>query len=191
MAGSYGSSAGSTWASGVSGLYPGVTHHRTVVILGQGLVLVRDQLSSSASHEYSQIWHLAPNATPSAGASAASVTALAWGRPQLQITQASPAGMTLQSFDGATDPLQGWYSSSYGFKQPDWALQFTRVGPSASFATLLAAGPYASQGATVTEAAGLEADIIDVCVGGSVGYVVTVPHDNNASPVVAAGACAS
>ncbi len=191
VAGSHGSSEGSTWASGVSGLYPGVTHHRTVAILRQGLVLVRDQLSSSASHEYSQTWHLAPNATPSTGASAGSVTALAGGKPQLQIAQASPAGMTLQSFDGATDPMQGWYSSSYGFKQPSWALQFTRDGTDASFATLLAAGPYASQSATVTEAAGPEADLIDVCVGGSVGYAVTVPHDNDTSPMVAAGPCTS
>jgi Heparinase II/III-like protein/Concanavalin A-like lectin/glucanases superfamily/Heparinase II/III N-terminus/Bacterial Ig domain len=189
VAGSYGSSEGSTWASGVSGLYPGVTHHRTVVILRQGLVLVRDQLSSASSHEYSQTWHLAPNATPSANGE--NVTALVSGKPQLQITQASPAGMTLQSFDGATNPMQGWYSSGYGFKQPSWALQFTRTGSSASFATLLAAGPYASQGATVTEATGPEADLIDVCVGGSTGYAVTVPHDNDTPPTIAAGGCAS
>ncbi len=191
VAGSYGSSEGSTWASGVSGLYPGVTHHRTVVILRQGLVLVRDQLSSSTSHEYSQTWHLASTATPGAGASAASVTALTGGKPQLQITQASPVGMTLQSFDGATSPMQGWYSSSYGFKQPSWALQFTRDGTNAGFATLLAAGPYASQSTVVTEAPGPQADLIDVCVGASVGYTVTVPHDNDASPAVAAGACTS
>ncbi len=189
VAGSHGSSEGSTWASGVSGLYPGVTHHRTVVILRQGLVLVRDQLSSSASHEYSQTWHLAPNATLSVGASTESVTALVGGKPQLQITQASLAAMTLQSFDGATDPMQGWYSSSYGFRQPSWALQFTHQGPSASFATLLAAGPYASQGATVTEAPGPQSDLIDVCVGGSVGYAVTVPHDNDTSPMVVPAPC--
>jgi hypothetical protein len=191
VAGSYGSSAGATWASGVSGLYPGVTHHRTVVVLRQGLVLVRDQLSSSANHEYSQTWHLAPNATPSAGASARSVTALAGGEPQLQIVQASPTGMTLQSFDGATDPLQGWYSSSYGFKRPSWALQFTREGTGANFATLLAAGPYAAQSVTLTEVPGPQADLIDVCVGAGVGYAVTVPHANDTPPTIAAGACAS
>ncbi len=188
-AGSYGSSAGSTWASGVSRLYAGVTHHRTTVVLRQGLVLVRDELSSSASHEYSQTWHLAPNATPSTGASAKNVTALVSGKPQLQITQASPSGMTLQSFDGATDPMQGWYSSGYGFKQPSWALQFERHGTNASFATLLAAGPYASQGATVTEAPGPEADVIDVCVGGVTGYEVTIPHQNEVAPTIVADAC--
>jgi hypothetical protein len=189
VAGSYGSVAGSTWASGVSKLYPGVTHHRTVVILRQGLVLVRDQLSSETSHEYSQTWHLAPNATPSAAG--ANVTAMVGGEPQLQITQASPAGMTLHSFDGATDPMQGWYSSSYGFKQPSWALQFTRDGATASFATLLAAGPYASQSATVSEVLGPAADTIDVCVGGATGYEVTIPHDNDTAPTIVAGACAT
>jgi hypothetical protein len=189
QAGSYGSSDGTTWASGVSKLYPGVTHHRTVVILRQGLVLVRDELSSETPHEYSQTWHLAPNATPSASASAESVTALVGGEPQLQITQASPSGMILQSFDGATDPLQGWYSSSYGFKAPSWALQFERHGTSASFATLLATGPYASQDATVIEDPGPEADLIDVCVGGDTGYRVTIPHQNDTAPTIAAGAC--
>jgi hypothetical protein len=173
----------------VSKLYPGVTHHRTMMVLRQGLVLVRDELSSSASHEYSQTWHLAPNATPSTGASAENVTALVSGKPQLQITQASPSGMTLQSFDGATDPMQGWYSSGYGFKQPSWALQFERHGTNASFATLLAAGPYASQDATVTEAPGPAADVIDVCVGGVTGYEVTVPHQNEVAPTIVADAC--
>jgi hypothetical protein len=190
VAGSYGSSEGSTWASGVSKLYLGVTHHRTVVILRQGLVLVRDRLSSQSSHEYSQIWHLAPTATPTTSA-VQSVTATVGGKPQLQITQASPAGMTLQSFYGETNPMQGWYSSGYGFKQPSWALQFTRDGTSASFATLLAAGPYASQSATVTEATGPEADLIDVCVDGSTGYAVTVPHDNDTPPTIATGGCAN
>ncbi len=190
QAGSHGSVEGSTWASGVSKLYPGVTHHRTVVILRQGLVLVRDQLSSESTHEYSQTWHLAPNATPSAGASAENVTALVGSKPQLQITQASPSGMTLQSFDGATDPMQGWYSSGYGFKQPSWALQFERHGTtSASFATLLATGPYASQDATVTEDPGSEADVIHMCMGANTGYEVTVPHQNDTPPTIISDAC--
>ena len=40
---------------------PGVTHHRTIVVLRQGLVLVLDdQSSSDKPHEYAQTWHLAP-----------------------------------------------------------------------------------------------------------------------------------
>ena len=106
------------------------------------------------------------------------VSATAAGKTVLGITQASPAGMTLQSFYGATNPLQGWYSSSYGSKVPSWALQYTRSATSAVFATLLAAGPYAAQPATVVEHPQAQADLLDVCVGGSTGYAVTVAHNN-------------
>ena len=154
QAGSHGVVGGSTWASGVSGLYAGVTHHRTIVVLRQGLTLVLDELSSSASHKYSQVWHMAPNVTPSKGATL-HVTALA-RQPSLTISQAEPAGMTMQSVDGATDPMQGWYSSGYGFKQPDWALENSATARTASFATLLAAGPYAGQGAPSPKLRALE-----------------------------------
>ena len=97
--------------------------------------------------------------------------------------------MSLQSFDGATGPLQGWYSSSYGSKRPSWALQYTRHATTAAFGTLLAAGPYASQSATLTEHTGAEADTLDACVGGSIGYVVNIPHDNALAPVVSSGGC--
>jgi hypothetical protein len=191
-AGSHGSAAGATWASGVSRLYAGVTHHRTVLVLRQGLVLVLDELSSAASHQYSQTWHLGPSASPSAPGAQASgmnVTATAAGKAVLTITQASPAGMTLQSLRGAGDPLQGWYSSSYGSEVPSWALQYTRTATSAVFATLLAAGPYAGQPATVVEHPQPQADLLDVCVGASTGYAVTVSHENDVAPTIAAGGC--
>jgi hypothetical protein len=108
----------------------------------------------------------------------------------LTITQASSAGMTLQSFRGASDPLQGWYSSSYGSEAPSWALQYTRTATSAVFATLLAAGPYASQPATVVEHPQAQADLLDVCVGGSTGYAVILSHENDIAPTIAAGGCA-
>ena len=61
-AGSYGSTGGSTWATGTSDLYAGVHHQRTVVVLRQGLTLVVDRLTGAASHAYTQTWHLAPDA---------------------------------------------------------------------------------------------------------------------------------
>ena len=186
-AGSHGSSEGATWASGVSRLYSGVAHHRTVVILRQGLVLVHDQLTSASSHEYAQTWHLAPNATPTGTAAALTVTAN--GKPQLTITQAEPTAVSLQRFDGASGPMQGWYSSSYGSKRPSWALQYTRDATTAAFGTLLATGPYAGESATLTEHAGAEADTLDACVGDTVGYVVTVPHDNSAPATISSGGC--
>ena len=152
-AGSHGSSEGATWASGVSRLYAGVTHHRTVVVLRQGLVLVHDELAGEARTNTARrgTWLR----TPAPSGTAATLTATASGKPQLTITQANPTGIDLQSFDGATDPMQGWYSSSYGSKRPSWALQYTRDGTTAAFGTLLAAGPYAAETATLTEHAGV------------------------------------
>ena len=85
--------------------------------------------------------------------------------------------------------MQGWYSSGYGFKQPSWALQYGLVAKSAKFATLLAAGGYASQSATLSEQEGTEADVLDVCVGASTGYEVTVSHDNEVPPLISSGGC--
>jgi hypothetical protein len=188
QAGSYGSFEGSTWASGVSKLYPGVTHHRTIVILRQGLTLVLDELSSSASHHYAQTWHMAPGSTPRTSGANTYVTNAA-GTPTLTIDQADPSELTEQSVYGATDPIQGWYSNSYGFKEPDWALEYTRTGTSALFTTLLAAGPYASEASTVTESPIAGAHQVDVCVGGDVGYTVTIPSENDAAPTIGSSAC--
>ena len=77
------------------------------------------------------------------------------GARVLTIRQADPAGMTLTPIKGQTSPVeQGWYSSTYAFKQPAWALEFTRTAPNALFTTLLAAGPYASQTSTVRDEPG-------------------------------------
>jgi hypothetical protein len=188
QAGSHGSANGSTWASGVSGLYAGVTHHRTIVVLRQGLTLVLDDLASSASHKYAQDWHLAPGSNVRSSGGDTYVTN-AVSTPTLTIRQADPSGMTTQSIFGATDPIQGWYSNGYGAKQPDWALEDTRTGTTALFTTMLAAGPYASQASTVVETAVAGGHQVSVCVGGTVGYSVMIPSSNETTPTISSGAC--
>jgi hypothetical protein len=188
QAGSYGSSGGSTWASGVSGLYAGVTHHRTIVVLRQGLVLVLDELSSAAPHAYAQMWHLAPGSNVSSSSGKTLVTS-ASGMPSLSIDQADPAGLSVQSVAGATAPIQGWYSNGYGSKQPGEALEDTRSGTAALFTTLLAAGPYAAQSSAVTESPVAGGHRVSICAGASVGYVVTVPSANAAAPAIAGAGC--
>src|SRR6201994_1613688 len=96
QAGSYGSADGSTWASGVSGLYAGVTHHREIVVLRQGLVLVLDELTSAAVHAYAQTWHMAPGASLLSTGGDTAVTSAA-GTPLLRIDQADPAGLSVQT----------------------------------------------------------------------------------------------
>jgi len=188
VAGSHGSANGSTWASGVSGLYAGVTHHRTIVVLRQGLTLVFDDLASSTSHTYAQTWHLAPGSQVRTSGGDTYVTTTS-GTPTLTIRQGEPAGMSVQSVSGATNPIQGWYSNGYGFKQPGWALEDKRSGTNALFATLLAAGPYAAEASTVVEAPVSGGHLVNVCVNETLGYSVSIPSNNALSPTITSGAC--
>jgi hypothetical protein len=187
-AGSHGASNGSTWASGVSDLYAGVEHHRSIVVLRQGLTLVADELTGSTAHDYAQNWHMAPASTVAGDAGEVRVTNAA-GQPTLTIHQAGSSGMSLETFNGATNPMQGWYSNGYAFKQPDWDLEFHRAGADAGFATLLAAGPYAAKAATVTESPLTGGQQVNVCVGGEVGYSVFVPTSSDTAPTIGAGGC--
>ncbi len=190
-AGSYGSAGGATWATGTSDLYTGVHHQRTVVVLRQGLTLVVDRLTGAASHAYTQTWHLAPDANVDASGGDAYVSN-GTGARVLTIRQADPAGMTLTPIKGQLSPVeQGWYSSTYAFKQPAWALEFTRTAPNALFTTLLAAGPYASQTSTILTSQVTGGEDASICVGGTTGYVVFIPTDASAATTVTPGACAA
>ena len=186
-AGTHGQSGGSTWAAGTSTLYAGVTHRRSVVVLRQGLSLVVDRLASGASHSYTQTWHLAPDAVIDVRGLDVAVSNGS-GKRVLTIRQADPAGTTLAAVKGQTAPMQGWYSASYGSKIPAYALEYGRKTASTTFATLLAAGPYAPQTSTVVRTPVSGGDRVDVCVGGSVGYTVTIAADGTTISV-GGGAC--
>ncbi len=188
VAGSHGSSGGSTWASGVSGLYAGVTHHRSIVVLRQGLTLVMDDLAGTSTHSYAQTWHMAPGSNVRTSGPDTYVTNSA-GQQTLTIRQADAGGLSVANLFGATSPIQGWYSNGYGFKQPDWAVEDIRSGSKALFTTLLASGSYAGQTSTVSEVPVTGGHQVNICVGGTVGYVVTIPSENTASPTVASGSC--
>jgi hypothetical protein len=188
QAGSHGSSEDATWASGVSGLYAGVSHHRTIVILRQGLVLVTDDLSSSTSHDYAQTWHMAPGSSVE-GLGAEVNVRNASGLPTLTIHQADSTGVNLKSFEGATEPMQGWYSNGYGFKQPDRAIEYHRMGAAALFTTLLAAGPYATQKGSVSETSVAGEHQVSICMSAGLGYTVIVPTANVTAPTITATGC--
>ena len=111
------------------------------------------------------------------------------GARDLTIRQADPEGMTLTPIKGQTSPvMQGWTSGTYAFKQPAWALEFTRNAANALFTTLLAAGPYAAQTSTVVTTQVTGGERADLCVGGTTGYTVFVPADPAAATTIAAGA---
>jgi hypothetical protein len=186
--GSRGSAGNAAYARGTSTLYGGVTHRRSIVLLRQGLLLVVDRMASAATHGYAQTWHLPPGATPAGGSQDLTVSDAA-GQRVLAIHQAGAAGTGLAEIKGRTSPtMQGWYSSSYGSKVASYALEYTRTAPNTTFATLLATGSYAAQSASVEKVPIANGNRIDVCVGGTTGYSVTVPFADGPL-AVASGAC--
>jgi hypothetical protein len=139
----------SSWAAGLSDLYAGVRHVRTVVLVTRGLAVVADSLVSDTTHVYDQLWHVIPSAT----ATTVGTTAVAnvAGTDKLVISEADPDGLTLTTQSGATSPMQGWYSDSYGVKGANVAVIFSRSAPTAMFATVIGSGPYATDKTTIAD----------------------------------------
>jgi hypothetical protein len=177
-----------TWASGTSGLYPGVTHDRSVVLLRQDLVLVLDRLASAEEHDYAQLWHLPAGSHVTRTADGVSVApATGAAGPALALAQADAAGLNLRTVTGATNPMQGWISRAYGAKTPSPALEFHRRGRAVRLATLLATGPGATGGSTVRQSDVPGGRRVEVC-GPRGDYVVTVTGEGTPSQRVAVAA---
>ena len=191
QAGSYGSSTeGSTWASGVSKLYPGVTHHRTVVILRQGLVLVRDQLSSES------LPRIQPDLAPRAERHAER------GRERRERHRAGGGQAAAADHPGQPvrhDPaeLRRRDRPAAGLVLLGLRLQAAQLGAAVRAPRHERELRHAARHRSVRLSGrdrhrrpGLaEADVIDVCVGGDTGYEVTVPHQNDTPPTITGGAC--
>ncbi|HJS57664.1 MAG TPA: alginate lyase family protein [Vicinamibacteria bacterium] len=134
---------GVAWATGKSQLVAGVTHVRTVILLRRDLAVIVDSVSSGVPHRYAQTWHLFPGATLQLVGKDL-VANGAGGTAQLALSQADWTGLSVATIFGATAPLQGWYSTAYGSRNPNWAAEYVRQAASARFVTLLASGPYAA-----------------------------------------------
>ncbi len=161
--------SGVAWATGTSALVPGVSHVRTVILVKRDLAVVVDSLSSSATHTYTQTWHLFPEAEIAAAGKDV-VASTPEGTEQLAICQADWSTLELDTQRGGVAPLQGWYSKAYGAKAPNWAIEYARTAPSARFVTLLASGPYAATRPSVRQAwvAGQDRRRIGIEAGASV-----------------------
>jgi hypothetical protein len=177
--------SGGTWAyqSGAHGLYAGVTHARAVVLLQQDVTLIVDSLTSTASHVYTQTWHLGPTETFTQNGLDV-LASNAKGVANLAIHQAAVAGSDVQlaTISGQETPtIQGWYSSEYGDRVANTALEYSVTASDQAFGTLLASEKYASLPATVnvTVAAGAAGATTSVqatvCVG-SAAYDVAIQN---------------
>jgi hypothetical protein len=134
---------GLLWAyqSGSEALNAGVEHARSVVLLQQDLALVIDDLASAEVHDYAQTWHVVPGAT--VAASGLDATASVGGKAVLAVHQAIETGLSLATVRGQAAPMQGWYSSTYGTKVANVALEYHAESATQSFVTLIASGKYA------------------------------------------------
>jgi len=187
--GPHGNEGASSYASGTSDLYAGVHHRRTVVALRQDLSLVVDQLHSAADHTYTQTWHPDPSVQLRQNGQDALISSPA-GAPLLAIHQADPTGETFTALKGQTSPVMaGWYSNEYGIKTPSYQVQYTRQAQNAQFSTLLAAGVYADDPATVSDHSVTGGVEVDACLDANVGYTVTVPDDENAAVTITTNDC--
>ena len=143
--GAYGVTGNTSWATGESTLYQGVTHRRTVVIIDQGLVLVTDDLASDTPHEYAQTWHFFPGAGLSVDGLDTNVDNIK-AVPILLLRQADPEGLSVAHAYGQTNPIQGWVSLAYSKKEPAHAVEYRRYGTHATFATAFVMGRRARSG---------------------------------------------
>jgi hypothetical protein len=152
--------------------YAGVTQTRRITYSrALDYVIVEDRLASATRHTYRQLWHLAPGALP-----AVSGTSVRSRRPvgNVLIRQltGSPATRIVQ---GATSPIQGWYSTVYGRKVAAPVVVASRTGANVRYVTLI-----------VPAAGAPSATVSDFRVT-SGGYRLTITINGRTERVVANG----
>jgi hypothetical protein len=185
--------AGPAWAyqSGSHGLYPGVLHRRSVVVLERDLTLVCDSLESATPHDYVQVWHL-PVGFQTNVVGLDSTGLGSDGQPMVVIRQGLGAGLSLQQFAGSTAPMQGWISESYGTMVPNHALEYHVAALKGYYATLLATGHKARVPSSLSASIAEDGTLTATVCGGDQPLVVTIA--NQAAPgesVTVTGAAAA
>jgi hypothetical protein len=171
------SASGDSWGyqSGAHGLYPGVIHQRSVLLLERDLVLVFDDLESGSSQEYRQLWHLPPGlAIQESGGVLEALDP--GGVRRVAIRQAAGTTSALRTATGETAPLQGWVSETFGVMEPATVLEYAQLGTQARYVTLVATGARAFDAPEVVaafDAAG--AMRVTICGGGSL-IEVSIAH---------------
>ncbi len=163
---------GWSYQSGFHELYEGVRHARGVALIGRSLLVVVDRLESQTAHEYTQTWHLAPDAVVSGDSSEVFVQD-AKQKTWLGIHQASLDPLAVAFKKGETAPRQGWHSSRYEQEAPAYALEYRRTAENAAFATVFGIGPLAEASASVDLTESFEGIQVAFSIGG-VDYVLDI-----------------
>jgi hypothetical protein len=116
-----------------------VTHTRTVLLIEDGLLLIRDILSASLAHRYSQRWPLPAGAGVEARAEGAFTVTAGDAALLLQSVCSAPCAATVTT--GGFEPFEGWWSNALESIEPAPLVRYDAftVG-GVEFVTLLAFG---------------------------------------------------
>ena len=122
-------------------LYPGVTHFRSISLLGKEDVLVVDKIVSKEKHTYSQMFHLDPDLKIILNKGIADVVS-GEGEGVVQIRQLNDTAVASEVKKAEGDPVEGWCSYEYEKKVPCESLAFKQEGESVLYITLLHMGEF-------------------------------------------------
>ncbi|MFL5681045.1 MAG: heparinase II/III family protein [Chloroflexota bacterium] len=156
--------------------YAGVQQQRHVTFSRNlQYLLVDDRATSTTARTFRQLWHLDDKAGPVLSADGFRTT---HQRGNLLVRQLI-AGSTTRVVSGATAPIQGWVSYTYGVKVPAPVVEVAKTGTSVRYLTLL------------VPAEGTPAATVSALTVTSTGYAVTVTVGSHAERVVVNGTAAS
>lgn len=99
------------------------THRREILFIKDDYWIVIDRLHAEGEHEYAQLFHFEPGRQVR-GSDAPYTGTVDANRANICFVQADPGSGQVVS--GQEDPLQGWYSSKHGEKEPAPVLRFVR-----------------------------------------------------------------
>lgn len=140
---------GLTYQSAESSLYNGVSHQRMVMMIDADHLLVVDQLKSSSTHTYQQMFHLFPGAKLSSSGLTVSGSG---GTPYRQVTiqQLQPAGIAEASvINQRGNHPGGLCSEQSGGLLPCYQISYSERSRDATFVTLITIGSTSSNGIDV------------------------------------------
>ena len=129
--------ASGTFSSGFENVPGEIEHRRDVMYLKDKYWIVVDRIHSDRPRKVQALWHYAPDCTVSLDGT--TVTSTDPGKGNVRIIPADRELWEVSLVKGQTTPvIQGWYSETYGKKEPNSTAIFsTDVAGSAIFVWLL------------------------------------------------------
>ena len=124
-----------SYQSAMHTLYAGVTHQRGILLLNDDIIIIIDRLYSNQTHNYSQLFHLFPDANISMENNSLYVTDQN-NTPRIRIKQLL-SNYTFNSTIASTDPYRGWCSWDYEVALPCYYLSYDTKAHDTQYITII------------------------------------------------------